>query len=178
MTITVGGTSITFNDGTTQSTAGGLYSGTAQNSTSGTSIDFTGIPTGVKRVTVMFSGISTNGASVIQIRVGSGSFATSGYYSTAALGGISANGGTATSGLILGYTNAAATSYTGVMVLTNISGSIWVSSGTSTFDSNAGYCYIYAGKTPSLGGTLDRVSITTVNGTDAFDAGSINILYE
>ncbi len=30
----------------------------------------------------------------------------------------------------------------------------------------------------TLGGTLDRVRITTVNGTDTFDAGSINILYE
>ena len=29
-----------------------------------------------------------------------------------------------------------------------------------------------------LAGTLDRVRITTVNGTDTFDAGSINILYE
>jgi hypothetical protein len=30
----------------------------------------------------------------------------------------------------------------------------------------------------TLSGTLDRVRITTVNGTDTFDAGSINILYE
>jgi hypothetical protein len=30
----------------------------------------------------------------------------------------------------------------------------------------------------SLSATLDRVRITTVNGTDTFDAGSINILYE
>jgi hypothetical protein len=29
-----------------------------------------------------------------------------------------------------------------------------------------------------LSGTLDRVRITTANGTDTFDAGSINILYE
>ena len=29
-----------------------------------------------------------------------------------------------------------------------------------------------------LAGALDRVRITTVNGTDTFDAGSINILYE
>jgi hypothetical protein len=29
-----------------------------------------------------------------------------------------------------------------------------------------------------LAATLTAVRITTVNGTDAFDAGSINILYE
>jgi hypothetical protein len=30
----------------------------------------------------------------------------------------------------------------------------------------------------TLAGTLDRIRITTVNGTDTFDAGQINILYE
>ena len=30
----------------------------------------------------------------------------------------------------------------------------------------------------TLSGALDRVRVTTVNGTDTFDAGSINILYE
>jgi hypothetical protein len=36
----------------------------------------------------------------------------------------------------------------------------------------------YASGGVALGGALDRVRITTVNGTDTFDAGSINILYE
>jgi hypothetical protein len=30
----------------------------------------------------------------------------------------------------------------------------------------------------SLSGTLDRIRLTTVNGSDTFDAGSINIIYE
>jgi hypothetical protein len=30
----------------------------------------------------------------------------------------------------------------------------------------------------TLSATLDRIRITTVNGTDTFDAGSINIAYE
>ena len=34
------------------------------------------------------------------------------------------------------------------------------------------------GGTIALGGTLDRVRITTVNGTDAFDAGTLNVLYQ
>lgn len=35
-----------------------------------------------------------------------------------------------------------------------------------------------SGGTISLAGALDNVRLTTVNGTDTFDAGSINILYE
>ena len=34
------------------------------------------------------------------------------------------------------------------------------------------------GNCPALGGALDRVRISTVNGTDTFDAGSINISWE
>ena len=68
-------------DGTITGTVGNLQliSGTAVASTSGTSIDFTGIPSWVKRVTVMFSGVSTNGASLPQIQIGAGSVQTSGY---------------------------------------------------------------------------------------------------
>ena len=59
-----------------------LVLGTAQNSTSGTSIDFTGIPSWVKRVTVMFNGVSTSGTSAPQIQIGSGAFVSSGYSGT------------------------------------------------------------------------------------------------
>jgi hypothetical protein len=41
----------------------------------------------------------------------------------------------------------------------------------------AGYIYSTAGA-KSLTGTLDRVRLTTVGGTDTFDAGSVNIMYE
>jgi hypothetical protein len=103
---------------------------------------------------------------------------TSGYYSTASLGGVSSNGATLTSGIALSYNNSAEFVYTGVMVLSLLGSNTWLSSGTSTFESAFGYGYTYAGKTPALGGALDRVRITTVNGTDTFDAGTINILYE
>lgn len=56
-----------------------LTLGTAQNTTSGTSIDFTGIPSWAKRITVMLSGVSTNGSSNYLLRIGSGSFSASGY---------------------------------------------------------------------------------------------------
>jgi hypothetical protein len=60
-----------------------ITAGTAVASTSGTSIDFTSIPSWVKRITVMIAGVSTNGSSIIQIQLGdSGGVETSGYTGT------------------------------------------------------------------------------------------------
>jgi len=36
----------------------------------------------------------------------------------------------------------------------------------------------YGAGTKTISGVLDRIRLTTVNGTDTFDAGSVNILYE
>lgn len=158
---------------------GALVSATAVASTSGTSIDFTGIPSWVRRITVMFSGVSTNGTSPPQIQIGSGSFATSGYLS--ANGNLQATPTSVafTSGFGVGVnTNywAAAISVSGAIVLTNITGNTWVCSG-SVGRTDGASVYFSTGNV-TLSGTLDRVRITTVNGTDTFDAGSINIMYE
>jgi hypothetical protein len=59
-------------------------SGTAVASTSGTSIDFTSIPAWVKKITVMFDRVSTNGTSFVQVQLGtSGGFVITGYVSAA-----------------------------------------------------------------------------------------------
>ncbi len=50
-----------------------ITSGTAVASTSGTSIDFTGIPSWVKRVTILFKGVSISSTSQFLIQLGSGS---------------------------------------------------------------------------------------------------------
>ena len=154
-----------------------LVSGTAQISTSGTSIDFTGIPSWVKRVTVMFSGVSLSGSSQFLIQLGdSGGIETTGYSG----GGFRTSsstvaGGNSTAGFYFANTTAA-TVFSGMITITNLSANTWVAMGllggdvTEVVDATAG------GKT--LSATLDRVRITTVNGTDTFDAGSINILYE
>ena len=164
----------------TNATSGGtvaLTSGTAQASTSGTSIDFTSIPSWVKRITVMFSGVSTNGTSNILIRFGAGSFDTTGYASTngAILGTNATVISTDTSGHLVTPSVTAATNHSGTAILPNISGNNWLVNQTSR--RNDGIVNIVA-TTKSLSGTLDRVRITTVNGTDTFDAGSINIIYE
>jgi hypothetical protein len=152
-----------------------LISGTAVASTSGTSIDFTSIPTWVKRITVMFNGVSTNGTAMLLAQIGAGSVTTSGYVSAAAYTGASAGGATSTAGYILTAAAGAVNTSTGSLVITLVGSNIWVSS--SILARQDGYVSS-AGGTVTLSGTLDRVRVTTVGGTDTFDLGSINILYE
>jgi len=177
-----GSTTITTLTGTTitgTSVRGGITSGTVVASTSGTSIDFTSIPSYVKRITVIFSAVSTNGSSVGLIRLGtsgSGIIAT-GYASGGVYAGIGTSGGNNTTGFFFtGSATAAGNSNHGQAVLTNITGNTWVQS-YCMGQSDAGYALIGGGSV-TLSGTLDRVRITTSNGTDTFDAGSINISYE
>jgi hypothetical protein len=146
---------------------------------SGTSVDFTSIPSWVKRITVMFSGVSTNGSSNLLMQIGDGSVVTTGYLSGAStFNDINAG---STAGFLLGAGNlVAASAISGSVVLTNISTSAWVSSGNvnNTTNTPANGASNLSGGNKTLSGTLDRVRITTVNGTDTFDAGTINILYE
>jgi hypothetical protein len=155
-----------------------ITSGTAVASTSGTSIDFTGIPSWVKRVTVMFDSVSTNGTSVKQIQIGdSGGIETTGYLGTSVqlTDGSSVNAAVFTTGY--GIRSAiAADVLNGSVIISNVTGNVWAAQGSIT-DSSRAAGYLVAGA-KTLSDVLDRVRITTVNGTDTFDAGSINILYE
>lgn len=155
-----------------------ITSGTSQASTSGTSIDFTSIPSWVKRITVMFNGVSTNGTSQVQIQLGAGSVTTSGYYTVASYGTGANQYGFLTSGFSMEPTAVAqaVSQRYGSTVFTLQSANTWVSQG-NTLNTASGATVATSGYI-ALGGALDRVRITTVNGTDAFDAGSINILYE
>jgi hypothetical protein len=161
-------------------TTGVITSSTAVASTSGTSIDFTGIPSWVKRITVMWSGVSTNGASQPQLQIGAGSVSTSGYTCYQSFAGATNNcgGGVITSGFGI-QSGSAASLVHGTFVLTLLTGNTWMC--VANFGLNASSVYyglFSSGTSPALGGALDRVRITTVNGTDTFDAGTINILYE
>lgn len=155
-----------------------LTQGASQASTSGTSIDFTGIPSWAKRVTVMFNGVSTGGTSIKQIQLGdSGGFETTGYLGTGVqlTDAQSVNAATITTGF--GIRSAlAADTISGAVIITNLTGNTWVAQGALTDSSrDAGYL---VGGAKALSDVLTQVRITTANGTDAFDAGSINILYE
>jgi len=163
-------------NGSTYAATQKIVQGTAVASTSGTSIDFTSIPSWVKRVTVMFNGVSTSGSSfgLVQLGTSSGVTAT-GYTGSNAFSGASSTGANSTTGFGFGN-NGASFTFSGHMIIANVSGNIWVASfsGGSTNTSLA----CMGGGNVTLSAVLDRVRITTINGTDTFDAGSINILYE
>ena len=140
-------------------------------------VDFTGIPSWVRRITIVFNGVSTTGTSILMVQIGSGSIVATGYTSVGSGVAATVASTTSTAGFIIGNTNHAPSLSSGSFVLTNISGNIWVGNGmvclSAIPQTNFG-----TGNSPTLSGTLDRIRVTTVNGTDTFDAGTINILYE
>jgi hypothetical protein len=148
---------------------------TAVASTSGTAIGFTGIPSWVKRITMMFQGVSTNGTSnlIVQLGTGSTTYTTSGYLGTCTNTAVLTN---ASSGFLLTVNQTAANILHGVMTIENISGNNWVESSTLGLSDGAGI-RIGAGSV-ALAAQLTAVRVTATNGTDAFDAGLINISYE
>ena len=154
-----------------------LVLGTAVASTSGTAIDFTGIPSWVRRITVMFNGVSTNGTNSLLVQLGtSGGIVSTGYISTSNVlfSASTSNGTSSTSGFAV-FFNAAGDALSGAMTITNISGNAWVSTVVARAFTNS---VLFGGGSISLAGTLDRLRITTTTGTDVFDAGSINIMFE
>ena len=175
-------------NGTTQFTVtstgayGQLKSGTAVASTSGTSIDFTSIPSWVKRITVMFNGVSTNGTTNILLQLGSGSVTSSGYTSISAYAGATNAAGatSSTAGLVINTGTSNTTTFYGhtTIDLLNASTNTWVAAHLFGISQGATLYSVQGGGVIALSGTLDRVRVTTVSGTDTFDAGSINILYE
>lgn len=150
--------------------------GTAVASTSGTSIDFTALPSWIKRITVMFNGVSGNGTShlLIQLGTGSTSYTTSGYNATSTVAAGSVSTVSSTAGLIV-WQNVATFTLSGTMTLTNITGNTWISNTTGKLSTTE---TVFAGGDIALGAALTAVRITRVNGSDTFDAGSVNIMYE
>ena len=157
-----------------------LTSGTTVASTSGTSITFSSIPSWAKRITLNFSGVSTNGTSLIRLRIGPvAGVETSGYlgttvgFSAATLACVQF-----TAGFDINDGASAAVVRNGSFVfsLLDAATNTWSVFGIQG-QSNANQAGFIGGSKP-LAGTLSVLSVTTINGTDTFDAGIINILYE
>jgi hypothetical protein len=151
-----------------------IVSGTAITLTNQTAPEFTGIPSWVKRITVMLSGVSTNGASTPLIQLGdSGGFETTGYIST----------GTRTDGT----GSAASTSTAGIVISSVSSGNVLTLNATFCLISANSWVCNYSGVSSSqslsgggnktLSDTLDRVRLF-IDGTQQFDAGTFNIMWE
>jgi hypothetical protein len=156
-----------------------LTRGTAVATTSGTSIDFTGIPSWVRRIILVFDQVSTNGSSVPQVQLGAGSIETTGYNSVGTSSGTGSATTSSTTGLVIHGSGAggASAAVSGHMVLTNVTGNVWVASFIGA-SGTVGLASCMGGGSKTLGGTLDRLRLTTVGGTETFDAGQLNILYE
>jgi hypothetical protein len=153
---------------------GTITSGTTIASTSGTAIEFTGIPSWVKRITVMYSGVSLSGTSNPIIQLGSTTYTTSGYLGSASTGaGTAAN---MSAGFIISNATAAADTAHGMSTLATLNGLIWAFTSTITYSNQA--ATRYSSGSITMPGTVDRLRIQATNGTDTFDAGNINILYE
>ena len=152
-------------------------SATAVASTSGTAIDFTSIPSWVKRVSVLLNKTSISGTSNILIQLGtSGGIDSSNYEAQASIVNVAAATSNSTSGFIVRDDEAAAR-ISGIMTIANVSSNFWVASGTLCNIGGTESVQMVAGA-KELPATLDRVRIRSGNGTDTFDGGSVNIMYE
>jgi len=154
-----------------------LVLSTLQNA-SGTAVTFTNISSWAKRITVMFNGVSTTGTSHLLCQLGTGTFVTSGYNSSGS-GCINATSpavAVSTAGFII-LNDTATDIRSGHVSITLMGNNIYISSHTLAGDSTRDVVWWGAGSI-NLGGVVDRLRITTVSGTDTFDAGSFNIMWE
>jgi hypothetical protein len=169
---------LTLPDGTGTIVANGvngsLVSGTAvvnPTSPASASIDFTGIPSWVKRITVMFSEASLSSTADILIRLGdAGGIEDTGYISTSATALANSS---STTGFVIRVA-AAANVLSGIAIIQNVTGNSWVCSHSTKVATTATPC---GGGSKTLSDTLTQIRITTTS-TDTFDAGTVNIMYE
>lgn len=157
---------------TVPGTGSQLVNATTQNTTSGTAIDFTGIPSWVKRITVMFNGVSLSGIANYRIQLNG---ETTGYVSasTSMTTGVATI--TDTSGFPL-YIASAAAVLNGSVTITTLGNNVWTASGVMGSSTNTASATCGGAKTTSA--AITSLRVTTSNGTDTFDAGSINLLFE
>jgi len=149
-----------------------------QASTSGTEIDFTGIPAGVKRITVMLKGVSLSGTDNLLVQIGdAGGPEVSSYISSSGATNNGAGGAVAssTAGFII-QGGGAAGIVSGTMTLSLMDAATfsWVSAHatkTSTTLTASG-----SGE-KALSAELTQVRVTRT-GTDTFDAGAVGLSYE
>ena len=163
--------------------SGGLGGSLLQSDTksaSGTEVLFTGIPSWARKITIALNVVSTSGTSMLVIRAGtSGGIATTNYAAFGDVPGV-ANSGSYTSGFPFGGLNSlvAADSCHGVFTLVKIgNGNDWSGQGMLSKPAGTPRLLLSAGYV-ALSGTLDRVALTTNNGTDTFDNGSVTVVWE
>jgi len=148
--------------------------------TSGTAHGFPTIPTWAKKITVVLDGVSTSGTSRLLLQLGTGgSYVTTGYQSSSASVYTTDRASVTSSTIGFVHESAVAGAFRhGTFTLFNITGNTWVAAlnfgdGAASTPGN-----VIGGGRIALSGAIDRLRITTVNGTDTFDAGTVNVFYE
>lgn len=174
MSVVINGSAgVTTNSGAVYN---GLQYGTAQATTSGTSVLFTGIPSWASKVTVIFQGVGTNGTNSPQLQLGTSSgVVTTGYTGQTGQTNNAPPVTGVTTGLRCSFDWTSSLNLTGQVYFYKITGTTWV--GQGTLSRSDGLCQM-SGTYITLSGTLDRMNLTTIGGTDTLRVGQINILYE
>lgn len=161
-------------------TGGKIITGTVISASANTFLDFTGIPSWARRVTLMFSAVSMSATADILVQLGSGSVQTTGYSSVGS--GIATTVATtaSTAGFIVGNTGAllAANFLDGQMIFNILATGTNTWAGSGSFAMRTTPQTMLSSGVVSLVGALDRLRITSVANTATFDAGSININWE
>ena len=157
----------------------GPTNGTAANTTSGSSASFTSIPSGVKQISMMLSGVSTDVAIDMNVVLGdSGGYETSGYTSSSALikDSTAISVSSSTSSFIIGSSVGGTYVWSGSLILSLLDSSTntWVIQGIMS--SSAGSAVLSFSGVKSLSSTLDRIQLELSVG-GVFDAGKVNISY-
>lgn len=158
----------------------GPVMGTVTATTSGTSIDIPDIPVGVKRILVSIASVSTNGSAVPWLQLGTISgIETSGYLGA----DMSHPSGAVNAGVnvtsAFGWAAGGATGVShGTLTLTLLDGATNTWTYFGVIGASNAAVTITSGGSKSLAGVLDRIRLTTANGTDTYDAGKINIMYD
>lgn len=145
---------------------------------SGSSVVLSGIPAGVQRVKLLFSGVSATGTTALYTQLGTSSgIQITGYLSVGAIF-LNAGAPTVSNGTAGFITNGGASNndYTGSLVLERISSNLWEATGMWSAPAN-GAILISAGRV-TLSAELTQLRITMGSGTDTFNAGTIKATWE
>lgn len=155
-----------------------LTLGTAVDSTSGTAIDFTGIPSTAKRVTLNLNAVSFSASAQFRFQLGdSGGIETSGYVgSSSSVVSSSASTILISEGFDLRTTLSSETGLSGTITFNLIGSNTWAAS--YIFGVVGGAITLFGGGSKTLSDTLTQVRITTTSGGPTFDAGTLNISWE
>jgi hypothetical protein len=140
----------------------------------GTFVDFTGIPSWAKKITVSLYNVSTNGASKILLRLIAGTPVALGYIGSGGYFGPSTVGAPETTGFVISTVTDTNQTYNGNLFLSTLGSNVWAYS--SALGRNDGYIFAGGGSV-ALSGTLTGVRLTSAT-PDTFDQGSINVIYE